>query len=116
MSGWLESAPTTSPPSTAVAQSRSPTYSSQWTHPPRRAVLSRIGAWLRRERDDVTIVLPFEEVVAALGREGERALGLQTVPLGAVVGTVDRTRDFDRSFRPRSNRLRGRWKSIDEAQ
>jgi hypothetical protein len=82
----------------------------------RREVLSRIGAWLRREPDDVTIVLPFEEVMAALGWEGERSLGLQTVPLGAIVGTVDRTRDFDRSFRPRSNRMRGRWQRIDAAQ
>ena len=82
----------------------------------RREVLARIGAWLRREPDDVTIVLPFEEVVAALGFEGERQLGLQTVPLSAIGGTVDRTRDFDRSFRPRSNRLRGRWQNIDLAQ
>ena len=82
----------------------------------RREVLSRIGAWLRREPDDVTFILPFEEVVAALGWEGERPLGLQTVPLEAIVGSVDRTRDFDRSFRPRSNRLRGRWQGIDLAQ
>src|SRR5919201_3365426 len=82
----------------------------------RREVLARIGAWLRREPDDVTIVLPFEEVVAALGFESERDLGLQPVSLGAIVGSVDRTRDFDRSFRPRSNRLRGRWQGIDLAQ
>jgi hypothetical protein len=82
----------------------------------RREVLSRIGAWLRREPDDVTFVLPFEEVIAALGREGERQLGLQTVPLSAIVGSVDRARDFDRNFRPRSNRMRGRWERIDAAQ
>jgi hypothetical protein len=82
----------------------------------RREVLSRIAAWLRREPDDVTVVLPFEEVVAALGLESERPLGQRTVPLDAIVGTVGRTRDFDRRFRPRSNRLRGRWQRIDLAQ
>jgi hypothetical protein len=82
----------------------------------RHQILSRIGAWLRREPDDVNVVLPFEEVAAALGRVGERSLGLQSVPVDAIVGSVDRTRDFDRRFRPRSNRVRGRWQRIDEAQ
>ena len=81
----------------------------------RREILSRVAAWLRRVPDDVTVVLPFEEVVAALGRESERPLGQLTVPLDAIVGTVGRTRDFDRRFRPRSNRLRGRWQRIDLA-
>jgi hypothetical protein len=82
----------------------------------RRETLARIGAWLRREPDDVGHVLPFEEVVAALGREAERPLGQLTVPLDSIVGSVDRTSDFDRRFRPRSNRLRGRWQRIDLAQ
>ncbi|NMH93596.1 chromosome partitioning protein ParB, partial [Pseudonocardia bannensis] len=64
----------------------------------RRQVLSRLAAWLRREPDDVSEILPFDEVVAALGRTGERPLGLQVIPLDSVVGSVDRTRDFDRYF------------------
>jgi hypothetical protein len=38
------------------------------------------------------------------------------VPLDAIVGTVDRTRDFDRDFRPTSQRLRSRWERIAAAQ
>src|SRR6185436_20193467 len=49
------------------------------------------------------------------GRKGERALGLQTITLASIVGTIDRTRDFDRRFRPTSNRLRERWQGIDMA-
>jgi hypothetical protein len=45
----------------------------------RKRVLSRLAAWLRREPDDVSEILPFNEVVAALGRTGERRLGLQVV-------------------------------------
>ncbi|GAA0909507.1 chromosome partitioning protein ParB [Pseudonocardia zijingensis] len=82
----------------------------------RRQVLSRLAAWLRREPDDVSEVLPFDEVVAALGRTGERKLGLQVIDLDSIVGSVDRTRDFDRRFRPRSGRSRERWERLARAQ
>jgi hypothetical protein len=71
---------------------------------------------LRREPDDVNLILPFEEVVQALGRRGERRLGLQTVALDSIVGSVDRTREFDRRFRPTSRRVQQRWQRIAEAQ
>jgi hypothetical protein len=82
----------------------------------RRQVLSRLAQRLRREPDDVSYVLPFDEVVAALGWAGERYLGVQTIPLDSVVGSVDRTRDFDRQFRPTSGRPRERWQRIAAAQ
>jgi hypothetical protein len=81
----------------------------------RRQVLSRLAAWLRREPDDVSEILPFDEVVAALGRTGEKRLGLQVIPLDSIVGSVDRARDFDRSFRPRSGRSRERWERLARA-
>ncbi len=37
------------------------------------------------------------------------------VPLDAIVGTVDRGRDFDRSFRPTTGRVRSRWEHIAAA-
>jgi hypothetical protein len=57
-------------------------------------------------------VLPFDEVVDALGRVGERDLGVRSIPLDSIVGSEDRTRDFDRSFRPTSQRVRPRWERI----
>jgi hypothetical protein len=78
----------------------------------RRRALSVLAARLRGEPDDVNVILPFEEVVAALGQRGERSLGLQTVDLETIVGSVDRTRDYDRSFRPTSARARQRWERI----
>jgi hypothetical protein len=81
----------------------------------RHAVLSRLASWLRREPDDVNMVLPFDEVVAALGKEGETQLGLQMIPLDSIVGSVDKTREFDRRFRPRSGRSRQRWERLAEA-
>jgi hypothetical protein len=82
----------------------------------RRQVLARLAHRLRREPDDVNLILPFDEVVAALGRRGERRLGLQTLQLDTIVGTVDSTRDFDRRFRPTSGRVRERWERLALAQ
>jgi hypothetical protein len=82
----------------------------------RRQVLARLAHRLRREPDDVNLILPFDEVVAALGRRGERKLGLQTIRLDTVVGTVDSSRDFDRHFRPTSSRVRERWERLALAQ
>ena len=82
----------------------------------RRRALALLSARLRREPDDVGVILPFEEVVDALGRTGERSLGLQLIDVETIVGTVDRTRDFDRDFNPTTPRLRERWERIAEAQ
>jgi hypothetical protein len=82
----------------------------------RRQVLSRLAAWLRRQPDDVNIMLPFDEVVAALGRTGERRLGLQVITLDSIVGSVDRQREFDRRFRPTSGQVRERWQRLALAQ
>jgi hypothetical protein len=82
----------------------------------RRQALSRLARWLRRGPDDVNVILPFDEVVAALGMRGERQLGLRTIRLDTIVGTVDSTRDFDRRFRPTSGRVRERWERLALAQ
>jgi hypothetical protein len=81
----------------------------------RKRALSQIAARLRRE-GDLSTILPFEEVVRALGRRDERSLGLKTIDLDSIIGTVDRGREFDRSFRPTSGRVRPRWERINTAQ
>jgi hypothetical protein len=81
----------------------------------RRRALARLSARLRRV-DDVNHILPFEEVARALGRVGERRLGEQLIPIDSIVGTVDRSREFDRDFRPTSPRVRERWQRINLAQ
>ena len=81
----------------------------------RRALGSGLTRRLRGEPDDVNQILPFDEVVAALGRRSERYAGLQTIDLDTIVGTVDRTREFDRSFRPTTRKVRRRWERIAEA-
>ena len=60
--------------------------------------------------------MSFDEVVAALGWRGEHYLGLQTIQLDTVVGTVDSRPEFDRRFRPTSGQVRERWERLDLAQ
>ena len=66
----------------------------------RARLLADVARRLRGEPDDVAMILPFEEVVEALGRVGQVDRGLQVVQLDDIVGTVDRAADFDRGFRP----------------
>jgi hypothetical protein len=76
----------------------------------RAQTMRRLG---RFARGDVDVILPFDEVVAELGRVGEHDLGLQNVQLDTIVGTVGRTGGgFDRQFRPTSSQVRGRWERI----
>jgi hypothetical protein len=82
----------------------------------RRQAIARIVGWLRRAPDDVNVIMPLDEVLDALGRRGERRLGLQTIQLDRIVGTVDSSRDFDRRFRPTSGRVRERWERLALAQ
>jgi len=81
----------------------------------RRAATARVAGRLRGEPDDVGVILPYEEVIEALGFVSERYLGLRVVALDLIVGTVDRDRDFDRRFRPTSGRVRSRWEHIAQA-
>jgi hypothetical protein len=88
----------------------------EFTRARRSAAMASLAQRLRRGPDDVNLILPFDEVVAALGMRGQHSLGLQTIPLDAVVGTVDSGRDFDRRFRPTSSRVRERWERLALAQ
>ena len=49
-------------------------------------------------------------MVSVLGFRGEYYLGLRTIRLDTVVGTVEEARGFDRRFRPASDRERERWR------
>ena len=82
----------------------------------RRRALARLSATLRLQSGDVDVILTFDEVVDALGRIAERELGMKTIALDSIVGTVDRGRDFDRAFRPTSGRVRTRFERIADAQ
>jgi hypothetical protein len=82
----------------------------------RRQVADRLAYSVRRRPGSASRLLPLDEVVGALGRRGERRLGLQAIRLATIVGTLDPRRDFDHRFRPASNRVRPRWERLALAQ
>lgn len=81
-----------------------------------RQVLAALARRLRRGRRNAGGIVPLDEVVCSLGWRGERRLGLQTIPVDTIIGTVDSRRDFDRRFRPTSSRVRYRWERLALAQ
>jgi hypothetical protein len=86
-----------------------------FTRARRRYELDRLGSWLRRDPGQDRL-LQFDQVIGELGFRGEYYLGLRTIRLDTVVGTVDKACDFDRRFWPASARDRQRWAELDGAE
>ena len=84
----------------------------------RRQVLATLAHRLRRQPRDCDRLLPLDEVVGALGLRSQGYQGLRTIPLDTIVGTAGSRRDFDfdRHFRPTSNRVRSRWEQLALAE
>lgn len=78
----------------------------------RKAFWRRVVSRLTGQSNDL---LPFDEVFKRLPVKGQRSLGLQTVPIDLIVGSVGRYRDFDRAFFPRQSQTRHRWVSVGVA-
>jgi ParB-like nuclease domain len=55
------------------------------------------------------MLLPLDDVVRAAGMDGQVDRGVHEVPLARIRGSENRTRDFDSSFHPLKQHLRGRW-------
>jgi hypothetical protein len=82
----------------------------------RHQFLSALGHRLRVRCRDGNRLVPLNEVVGPAGWRGERRLGRQTIRLDTIVGTAEWRRDFDRRFRPTSDRVRYRWERLALAQ
>ena len=82
----------------------------------RREVLATLARRLRRQPPGSGRLLRLDEVTGVLGWRGERQLGLRTIRLDTIAGTVDSGHDFDRHFRPTSGRVRERWVQLALAQ
>ena len=81
----------------------------------RLQVVAALAARMLRKESGDRKALSFQETVDALGLLDEVSLGLRIIPVDRVVGSVDKVRDFDPQFRPRSGRNRQRWERIAEA-
>ncbi len=57
-------------------------------------------------------LLLFAEVTGRLQLTGQHYVGVKPIPGDRVIGSVDRSVDFDRLFRPRLSGLRARLRSL----
>ncbi len=77
----------------------------------RTAVMQDLLSHLFRRPVDL---LPFDAVRERLRLNRVIDRGVQDVPLERIVGTVQRSREFNRAFLPREDALRERWQDLEE--
>jgi hypothetical protein len=82
----------------------------------RQQVLAEIGRRLRHQPAATGRLRTLDEAIPVPGRRGGRYRGLQTIRLDTIAGTAEPRSDFDRHFRPTSNRVRERWEQVALAQ
>lgn len=86
-----------------------------FTRARRKAAWAKVIARLSGRPGDVDVLLPYDEVMAALGPRDISPLGPQTVELDSIVGSTDRVGGFDRHFRPTSGVPRERFERLAAA-
>lgn len=77
-----------------------------------RAMLQEL---LARFTGEPVELLSYEEVRQKLRVQGSAELGVQDIPLDAIVGSVNRYNDFTRGFLPRKNVNQERWARVKSA-
>jgi hypothetical protein len=78
----------------------------------RRAFFGWVSA---RIQGECNRLLSFEEVRKAHRALNQLRLGRRVVETSAIVGSVGRHRDFDRSFMPVKESLKRKWERVDRA-
>lgn len=80
---------------------------------------ARLKSFMRRVRSIISgeprTLLSYDQVREQLHVGGPIYRGVQTVPVEAIVGSLNRYHQFDRAFLPVENELAQRWQSVDRA-
>jgi hypothetical protein len=79
-----------------------------------RAFFRRLAARIRRDEGGSGL-LAFEEARRAQRADNRFYAGRRVVEVSKIVGSVQRHREFDRSFMPTKARLAEKWKRVDRA-
>jgi hypothetical protein len=77
-----------------------------------RATFMKILSLLKPQNDEM---LSLGDVRRIVRPEGETYRGMQTVPIAKIVGSEGRSRDFNRAFLPRHDKMMHRWTRVDLA-
>jgi 3-hydroxyisobutyrate dehydrogenase len=82
----------------------------------RHHALGEMGRRLRHQPAAAGRLRTLDEAIPVPGRRGGHYRGLQTIRLDTIAGTAEPRSDFDRYFRPTSDRVRERWEQVAMAQ
>ena len=88
------------------------TVRSEFERARQKAFFQGILSVMRRKSNEL---ISFHDVRSRIQPEGESYRGMQSVPVSQIVGSVDRFRDFNRTFLPLHNHTAGRWQNVDRA-
>ena len=89
------------------------TYSSSFSKAHRKETYRRLARVVRGS--EPAPLLSFSELRERLQLFQQSYAGLKTIEVTRIVGTVDRSDDFDRDFLPRSPQIRERWERLERA-
>lgn len=70
---------------------------------------------IRRKASRPQRLIPLDDALEALGRNGDMGWRTADVPLANIVGSAARTSDFDGEFRLRNRSLQRRWEQLARA-
>jgi hypothetical protein len=77
----------------------------------RKKVLRRVGDALAQR--DTQELLPLDVVTKRLRLFEQSHIGVRPIPVAQIVGTTDRTLDYDREFLPRRRNMGERWRRVE---
>jgi hypothetical protein len=81
----------------------------------RRDIYRKLSAAVRGADSSSEELPSLDEVQRRLRLFDQRYVGIQPIPVAAVVGTVDRRPEFVRGFLPKDIDTRARWREIEQA-
>ncbi|MGH9118554.1 MAG: ParB/RepB/Spo0J family partition protein [Acidimicrobiales bacterium] len=84
------------------------TFGRAWRKKTRRRVAASVGLG-----GDTQELLPLDEVTRRLRLFEQSYRGVRPIPVSSIVGTVDRSGDFDREFLPRRSAMEQRWNRVE---
>ena len=76
-----------------------------------QAARQRIAKMVRGQSSDS--LLELDEVQGRLGLLQQSYVGVRPIEVAKIIGSVDKSQDFDKNFRPRTDRTRHRWAQLE---
>lgn len=79
----------------------------------RKEIANRLFSLVRGKESDP--LLSLDDVREQLHLYEQWYVGIQSIPVDKIIGSVDRSADFDRDFLPRRSSMEERWRRVESA-